>query len=84
MSKLEKLWYWQDFSPKNIDKPVKLKTGRDLLYEFVNRYRIKQFQVINTEGESIHKRFEIVYLVPTDEPHQDIENDWYEYLKELT
>lgn len=79
----KEIWSWADF------KYVSLKDGMDsrraafLLYDFLNMFSIIEFQIVSSDGNFQNQSISIVYRQPVGYEEGEIEDIWYEHIKEL-
>ncbi len=74
-------WFWMDFEYISGKSKMDSRRAAFLLFDFINRYSIEQFQVIQTDGEWQNARITAVYQMPKGWDEDKLEEDWADFIE---
>lgn len=69
-------WMWADFNHTNGKSQTDSRRAAFWLHDFVNEFRIENFQIIGSIGEWQNQRLEVLYKIPAGLTLDQIENKW--------
>ncbi len=76
-------WAWANFDYISLKGGMDSRNAAFLLYDFLNMFGIKDFHIVSSNGEFQNQSISIVYIEPPKYKDGEIEDKWYEHIKEL-
>lgn len=76
-------WAWQDFNHISLKGGMDSRRAAFLLFDFLNMFHIEKFEIIESSGGFQSQSITIVYVEPAKYKDGEIEDKWYEYIKNL-